>query len=47
MGDFIVIAVLVLAVGGIVFKMVRDKKKGKSACGCDCSRCGKCCASKP
>ncbi len=46
MGDFIVIAVLVILVSGIVYKMIRDKKSGKSACGCDCSKCGKCCSMK-
>lgn len=34
----------VLIVGLIIFKMVRDKKKGKSICGCsgDCSKCKSC-----
>ncbi len=46
MGDMIVISVLVLIVGAILYKMIRDKKAGKSACGCDCSKCGKSCSSK-
>ncbi len=45
MGDIIVISVLCLLVGGIVYKMLKDKKNGRSACGCDCSKCGKCCNS--
>ena len=32
-------AVVAAVVGLIVFKMVRDKKKGKSGCGCGCSGC--------
>ncbi len=46
MGDFIVIAVLVGIVGLIVHNMIRDKKNGKPACGCDCSKCGKGCMRK-
>ncbi len=45
MGDYIVIAVLCCIVAGIIYKMVKDKKSGKSACGCDCSKCGKGCKS--
>ncbi len=46
MGDIIVITVLLAIVGGILYKMFRDKKCGKSACGCDCSKCGKGCGRK-
>ncbi len=46
MGDIIVISVLAATVCGIVFKMRRDKKAGKGACGCDCSKCSKCCTGK-
>ncbi len=35
----IISAVLVLIVAGIVFKLVRDKRKGKSSCGCNCGCC--------
>ena len=38
-GTLIVCALLLALVGGIVFKMIRDRKKGKSACGCDCGCC--------
>ena len=40
MGTFIVLAVLLLAVGLAVGSMVRDKKNGKSLqCGGDCKYC--------
>lgn len=36
----ILVALVVLAVCTlIVVKMIRDKKKGKSSCGCGCSGC--------
>ncbi len=41
-GTFMVLAVLVLAVGLIFHSMYRDKKAGKSVicgCGCGCSSC--------
>lgn len=36
-----IIAVIVLAglVSAIVFKMIKDKKSGKSSCGCGCEHC--------
>lgn len=41
MGTGIVLAVLILTVGLIIRKMVRDKRSGKSIqCGCDCKNCG-------
>lgn len=39
----IVLLVLVLIVALIIRKLVKDKKSGKSACGCDCSTCGGAC----
>lgn len=40
MGTIIVGGILVVIVGAIVWKMVKDKKSGKSIqCGCDCSKC--------
>ena len=45
MGTAIVVTVLVVIVGLIIFSMVRNKKAGKSSCGCGCSSCpmsGKC-----
>lgn len=40
MGDIIVIAILGMIVGGIIYTMVRNHKKGKN-CGCSggCSGC--------
>lgn len=33
---------LVLIAGGILYKMRKDKKAGKSSCGGDCGHCGGC-----
>ena len=40
-------AVLVLIVGLLIRGMIRNKKAGKSSCGCSCASCGACggCAS--
>lgn len=35
----IVFLVLVAIVGLVVFKMIRDKKKGKTTCSCGCGGC--------
>ncbi|MGN0492883.1 MAG: FeoB-associated Cys-rich membrane protein [Acutalibacteraceae bacterium] len=35
----IICAVLIAVVAAIIVSMVRNKKKGKSACGCWCSDC--------
>lgn len=45
MGTFIVAAVLVALIGLIIAVLVRDKKQGKTSCGCNCANCamkGKC-----
>ena len=41
-GTIVVSALLVLIVGLIVYKMIKDKKSGKSSCSCggSCSGCG-------
>lgn len=39
MGTIIVGIVLAAAVILIIAKMVKDKKNGKSSCGCNCSCC--------
>ena len=36
------VAVLVLIVGLLLCGMIRDKKAGKSSCGCNCASCGAC-----
>ncbi|MGN0447631.1 MAG: FeoB-associated Cys-rich membrane protein [Acutalibacteraceae bacterium] len=38
-GTIAVLAVIVLIIGAIIFKMRKDKKEGKSSCGCGCSGC--------
>lgn len=35
----IICAVLIAVVAAVIGKMVRDKKKGKSSCGCGCANC--------
>lgn len=34
-----VTAVLAVIVGLVIFKMIKDKKNGKSGCGCGCNGC--------
>lgn len=43
MGTIIVGAILAVMVGLIIYSMVKNKKKGKSQCGGDCSHCGRHC----
>lgn len=35
----LICAVLVVIVGLIIFSLVRDKRRGKSSCGCNCAHC--------
>lgn len=37
--SIIVLLIVVLVVGAIVFKMIRDKRKGKPSCSCGCGGC--------
>ncbi len=39
MATFWISAGLLVVVGLIIWKMVSDKKKGKSGCGCGCENC--------
>lgn len=43
-GTVIVGALLLAAVAFVIVKMIKDKKSGKSSCGCNCPGCsgGKC-----
>lgn len=41
--NIVVISILVLAVALVIRKLVRDKKAGKSSCGCGCSNCSGAC----
>ena len=38
-GTILVSAALILIVACIVRGLVKDKKKGKSSCGCNCAHC--------
>ena len=44
----LVLTLVILLLGGIVCKSVRDKKQGKHTCACggDCSACGGVCHTK-
>ena len=44
--DIVLIVVLVGAVALAVWRMVRNKKQGKSSCGCDCGSCNCGCGKK-
>lgn len=44
-GSLLVGAILVVVVGSIVLRQIKNHKQGKSSCGCGCSNCpmeGKC-----
>ncbi|MGN0521596.1 MAG: FeoB-associated Cys-rich membrane protein [Eubacterium sp.] len=38
-GTIIVCLVVVAIVGLVIAKLVKDKKQGKSSCGCSCANC--------
>lgn len=42
MGTVIVGGVLAVIVGLLIWKMIKDKKAGKSSCGGDCAHCRGC-----
>ncbi|MDD7411713.1 MAG: FeoB-associated Cys-rich membrane protein [bacterium] len=42
MGTVIVGGVLAIIVGLLIWKMIKDKKAGKSSCGGDCAHCRGC-----
>ncbi|MEG0541925.1 MAG: FeoB-associated Cys-rich membrane protein [Angelakisella sp.] len=35
----VVAAVVAAVIGLVIYKMVSDRKKGKSSCGCSCANC--------
>lgn len=39
LGTIIISAVLAVVVAAVVVGMVRNKRKGKSSCGCGCAGC--------
>lgn len=46
MANFIICLLLFLAVFFAVRKLHKNKKSGKTSCGCDCSSCNACSMSK-
>ncbi|MBO5295377.1 MAG: FeoB-associated Cys-rich membrane protein [Clostridia bacterium] len=38
-GTIAVCAVLVVLFGAVIVRMIKNKKAGKSSCGCGCSEC--------
>ena len=40
LGTIIISLILLAVVATIIISMIRDRKKGKSSCGCDCAHCG-------
>lgn len=42
MATYLIGGALALIVAAIIWKMVRDRQKGKSSCGCDCGGCSGC-----
>ncbi len=38
-GTIIVLILLVIIIAAIIIKMIKDKKDGKSSCGCGCENC--------
>ena len=47
MATWIVGGVVLVIVGGIVWKMVADRRNGKNSCGGDCAHCHMSCGSQP
>ena len=47
MATILVGGALLVVVGAIVWKMIADKRSGKSACGGDCAHCHGACSAKP
>lgn len=37
--DYVIIAVLAVGVLGIIAYLIKEKRQGKSGCGCGCSGC--------
>lgn len=45
LGTIVVLLAVIAVVTGVTVKMIKDKKQGKSSCGCSCGNCpmsGKC-----
>lgn len=39
LGTIIVITLLAVIVGAVIYRIIKNKKKGKSSCSCGCSGC--------
>ena len=39
LSTIIISVILVLIVGAIIYSMIKNKKRGKTSCGCGCSNC--------
>ena len=38
-GTIFVSSILIVVVGGIIYRLIKNKKEGKSSCSCGCSGC--------
>lgn len=43
-GTIVIGAVLAAIVTGVIVKLIKNKKNGKSSCGCGCEHCPSSCA---
>ena len=41
-GNIVVTLALLVVVAAVIFKLIKDKKNGRSSCGGDCAHCGMC-----
>ncbi|MDE6502399.1 MAG: FeoB-associated Cys-rich membrane protein [Ruminococcus sp.] len=39
MGTIVTALILIAVIALIIFRMIKDKKDGKSSCGCGCEHC--------
>ncbi len=39
LGTILISLLLLVAVGFVIYKMISDKRNGKSSCGCNCASC--------
>ncbi|MBQ7583156.1 MAG: FeoB-associated Cys-rich membrane protein [Lachnospiraceae bacterium] len=44
LGTILITVLLILMVTGIILSLIKDKKKGRSACGGSCAHCKGCAA---
>ena len=42
LANIVITVVLILVVGLVIRGMIRNKKAGKSSCGCNCASCASC-----